>query len=55
MEIMMPGISIQQAAEISGLTPYTLRYCEEIGLLPPILRAANGHRRYQQTDLNWVS
>lgn len=28
-----------------------MRYYEEIGLLDPIERAANGHRRYQTRDL----
>lgn len=50
----MPRFSIQQAAEQTGLTTHTLRYYEQIGLLPSIERAANGHRRYQETDLGWV-
>ena len=50
----MEGINIQQAAAQTGLSPYALRYYEQIGLIPPIKRAANGHRRYQVTDLGWV-
>lgn len=50
----MAGISIQQAAAQTGLSTYTLRYYEKIGLIPPVERAANGHRRYQVTDLGWV-
>ena len=50
----MSGITIQQAAAQTGLSTYTLRYYEEIGLLPAIERAANGHRRYKKTDLGWV-
>lgn len=46
--------TIQQVAEETGLTSYTLRYYEDIGLLDPIARAANGHRRYSQTDLNRI-
>src|SRR5690349_20841252 len=29
----------------------TIRYYEEIGLLPPAARAANGHRYYSDADL----
>jgi DNA-binding transcriptional MerR regulator len=50
----MSGITIQQAAEQTGLSTHTLRYYEQIGLLPAIERASNGHRRYQATDLGWV-
>ena len=50
----MEGISIQQAAVQTGLSTHALRYYEQIGLIPPVRRAANGHRRYQDTDLGWV-
>lgn len=46
--------TIQQVAEQTGLTSYTLRYYEDIGLLEPIARAANGHRRYSETDINRI-
>lgn len=32
----------------------TLRYYEQIGLLDPVTRAANGHRRYDENDLRRV-
>lgn len=39
--------TIQQVAAISGLSEYTLRYYEKIGLIEPIPRdASSGHRRY---------
>src|SRR3954468_3920964 len=44
--------TIQEAAEITDLTVHTLRYYERIGLLLPVGRAANGHRRYSQQDIN---
>ena len=47
--------TIQQAAEEIGLSTYTLRYYEEIGLVPPVPRAENGHRRYGEADLGWLS
>ena len=46
--------TIQQVAQQTGLTSYTLRYYEDIGLLEPIARAANGHRRYAEADLNRI-
>jgi hypothetical protein len=46
----MPGISIQQAAEQTGLTTHTLRYYEQIGLLPSIQRAANGYSSLTSSD-----
>lgn len=49
-----PIYTIQQVAEQTGLTSYTLRYYEDIGLLDPIARAANGHRRYSEADLNRI-
>ena len=33
---------------------HTLRYYERIGLLPPVPRGANGHRRYTGRDLGWI-
>jgi DNA-binding transcriptional MerR regulator len=32
-----------------------LRYYERIRLIEPVRRAANGHRRYRQGDLDWIS
>jgi DNA-binding transcriptional MerR regulator len=46
--------TIQEAAEKTGLTVHTLRYYERIGLLMPIGRAANGHRRYSQQDIMFI-
>lgn len=46
--------AIEEVAELTGLTPHTLRYYERIGLLEPVPRAASGHRRYTEGDLGWV-
>lgn len=43
--------TIKQTAELTGLSSYTLRYYEELGLIDAVPRAANGHRRYAETDL----
>ena len=46
--------SIQQAAKATGVTAYTLRYYEDIGILPGILRNSSGHRAYEERDLGWI-
>lgn len=50
----MSGYTIDQAAEKMGISKHALRYYEREGLLPPIEKAANGHRRYTDDDLGWV-
>lgn len=46
--------SIDQVAKRTGLTAYTLRYYERIGLLAPVARAAGGQRVYASSDLAWL-
>jgi DNA-binding transcriptional MerR regulator len=46
--------TIQQVAEIKRISAHTLRYYEKIGLLEPIGRHDNGHRRYHEVDLGWI-
>jgi len=49
------GCTIARAAELTGLTPDTLRYYERDGLLlTSVGRSATGHRRYQESDLRWI-
>lgn len=45
---------IKEVAAGSGLSVETLRYYERIGLLPPPVRDASGHRVYQDRDLAWL-
>jgi DNA-binding transcriptional MerR regulator len=52
---MGTGLTIQQAAELSGLSEHTLRYYERIGLLRGVGRASNGHRRYGEADINRIT
>lgn len=54
MDTTHTSLTIQEAAEVTGLTVHTLRYYERIGLLMPIERAANGHRRYSQQDIQLI-
>jgi DNA-binding transcriptional MerR regulator len=46
--------TIAEAARATGLSPHTLRYYERIGLLEPVARLPNGHRRYTDDDLWWL-
>src|SRR5881396_2566929 len=43
--------TIEQVAARTGLTKRTLRYYEEVGLLPPTGRTEGNYRRYSETDL----
>ena len=38
----------------TGLSAYTIRYYEKLGLLPGIQRNASGHRAFTTQDLEWV-
>jgi len=43
--------SIEQVAALTGLTKRTLRYYEEVGLLPPTGRTEGNYRRYSDEDV----
>ena len=36
------------------MTTHTLRYYERVGLIQPVARARNGHRRYSEADEAWI-
>jgi len=44
-------LTIGQAAAAAGVTPRTLRYYEELGLLRPSGHSLGGARRYAEVDL----
>jgi DNA-binding transcriptional MerR regulator len=48
---MKSGMTIQQSAEKTGLSVYTIRYYERAGLIQSVRRADNGHRRYTEEDI----
>jgi DNA-binding transcriptional MerR regulator len=37
------------------MTTHTLRYYERVGLIQPVGRARNGHRRYSDADEAWLN
>jgi DNA-binding transcriptional MerR regulator len=45
------GLTIGRLAERTGCSVPTIRYYEEVGLLPPAERRAGGHRTYGRADL----
>jgi len=47
------SLTIAEAAQASGLSAYTLRYYEQIGLIAPIDRRS-GARRYNDADMRWL-
>ena len=48
------GYSIQIMAAQCGMTAHTLRYYERVGLIQPVWRGQNGHRRYSNQDGEWL-
>jgi DNA-binding transcriptional MerR regulator len=48
------AFSIGELARLSGISPHTLRFYEVQGILRPVTRAANGHRRYRREDVLWL-
>lgn len=46
--------SISEAAKITKLTPYTLRYYEKEGLLPFVRKTQSGLRIYTDNDIAWI-
>jgi len=46
--------STQKATEITGLSKYTLRYYEKIGVIQNIARDTNNYRKYSKKDIDWL-
>ena len=53
--VVTETLSISDAALATGLSPHTLRYYERAGLIDPVGRAGSTHRRYTETEIEWVS
>ena len=55
MSVTERSLRIGEVAELTGTTPRTIRYYEEIGLLPGASDREQGkHRCYTQADVEWI-
>ena len=54
MDIQKDELTIQEVAKVTGLSTYTLRYYERIGLIHPIDRKENTRRCYTMDDVGWI-
>ncbi|WP_179040452.1 MerR family transcriptional regulator [Rhizobium leguminosarum] len=52
MNVHIPVFTIGALAKASGVTAPTIRFYEEIGLLPKARRSASGQRCYEEPDLS---
>jgi DNA-binding transcriptional MerR regulator len=54
MDIQKDKLTIQEVVQATGLSAHTLRYYERVGLIHPIDREQNSHRRYTSDDVGWI-
>jgi len=52
--MMMPLLTLQQSATLTGLSVHTLRYYERIGLLGSRSCATSSPRRFAASDFPWL-
>ena len=52
---MTMGYSISKAAEMTGLSTFTLRYYEKEGLLLFVERTPSGTRCFKDSDFEWLA
>ncbi len=52
--VMGAFLNIKEFSKISGISSYTLRYYEKIGIFQEIRRNASGHRAFTEKDLLWA-
>lgn len=45
-------MTIAEVSKKYDISPYTLRYYEDIGLIPPVKRSRCGTRKYAENDLS---
>ena len=48
-------LTIRECAAATGTTADTLRYYEKIGLLARVPRERNGHRRFGDDEVRWIT
>jgi DNA-binding transcriptional MerR regulator len=54
LKVIVIKMTIAEAGKRYGLSTYSLRYYEKIGLIPPITRSKSGIRDYSENDCGWV-
>jgi len=47
-------MQIKEVSEITDLAPSTLRYYEDIGLIPNVKRGAGNNRDYSEENVEWI-
>jgi MerR family transcriptional regulator, aldehyde-responsive regulator len=47
-------MTIQEVAEKTGISAYTIRFYEKSGVLPHIQRTENGVRQFSEADVNFL-
>lgn len=47
-------MTIKEVSEKYGISSYTLRYYERVGMIPPVERTEGGIRNYGEDDIKWV-
>lgn len=48
-------MNIKEVANISGLTPNSIRYYERLGVIPAIPRDKNGNRVFGDLEIQWLN
>lgn len=51
---MSQTISMSEACRRTGISSYTLRYYESVGLMKRVGRSQTGRRVYREQDLQWL-
>ncbi|GMA63136.1 MerR family transcriptional regulator [Alicyclobacillus fastidiosus] len=51
-ESELNGLTVEAVVRQLGVTPRTLRYYEEVGLITPTARTSGGHRLYDQSTID---
>lgn len=49
-----PKYTVKQVAEMMGLSAYTVRYYENVGLIPDVERGTGGARLFSDYTLSWL-
>lgn len=49
-----PKYTVREVAEIMGVTPYTIRYYDNAGLIPAVERGAGNSRLFSDYNISWL-